>query len=107
MKFIDGNMDQNVYLNIAKENLDCGGKKLNLEGSFIFQQGTGPKHTAKRVKDDIYRTSVELCGKSIEKITIKNKEDLKSKITFEWNHVQRIIAKKCNQYTRKEDVRDN
>ena len=36
LKFIHGIMDENVYLNILKENLDRSTKNLNLEGSFIF-----------------------------------------------------------------------
>ena len=49
--FIDGNMDQNVYLNFLKNNLEESAHKLGLTKSFIFQQGNDPKHTVKRFKE--------------------------------------------------------
>ena len=49
--FIDGSMDQHVYLYILKKNQEESAYKLGLTGSFIFQQDIDPKHTAKHVKE--------------------------------------------------------
>ena len=48
---IDGNMDQHIYLDILKNNLEESAHKLGLTGSFIFQQDNDPKHTAKCIKE--------------------------------------------------------
>ena len=49
--FIDGNMDQHIYLNILKNNLEERVHKFELTGLFIFQQNNDPNHTAKCVKE--------------------------------------------------------
>lgn len=50
--FIDGIIDQYIYLDILRNNLKSSVSmdKLSLGSSFIFQQDNDPKHTAKRVK---------------------------------------------------------
>lgn len=49
--FIDGKMDQHLYIDILKNNLKTSARNLGFRGSFIFQQDNDPKHTAKRVKE--------------------------------------------------------
>jgi len=49
--FIDGIMDQHIYLNILRNNLHASVEKLNIGNLFIFQQDNDPKHTSKKVKE--------------------------------------------------------
>jgi hypothetical protein len=49
--FIDGIMDQYIYLDILKNNLKSSVDKLSLRSSFIFKQDNVLKHTGKRVKE--------------------------------------------------------
>lgn len=48
--FIDGTMDQYVYLDILKRNLKVSAEKLGLNTDYHFQQDNDPKHTAYNVR---------------------------------------------------------
>ncbi|GFV16642.1 transposable element Tcb1 transposase [Trichonephila clavipes] len=48
--FIDGIMDHKLYIDILNNNLKESGKKLGLDGNFIFQQDNDSKYTARNVK---------------------------------------------------------
>jgi transposase len=48
--FIDGIMDQYVYLNILKKNLHDSAAKLGLLANYRFQQDNDPKHMARTVQ---------------------------------------------------------
>lgn len=45
LAFIDGIMDQYVYINILIENLKTSTDQLAITENFIFQQDNDPKHT--------------------------------------------------------------
>ena len=49
--FIEGIMDQNMYLDILKQNLKQSAEKFRLQRSFKFYQDNDPKHKAKRIKN--------------------------------------------------------
>ena len=46
LKIIDGIMDQYVYIDILKNNLQSSVEKMNLTEDYIFQQDNDPKHAA-------------------------------------------------------------
>lgn len=46
LHFIDGIMDQYVYIDILKQNLRASAEKMGLYNDFIFQQDNDPKHSA-------------------------------------------------------------
>ena len=48
--FIDGTMDQYVYLDILKNNLQRSAQKLGIQSDYYFQQDNYPKHTAHNVR---------------------------------------------------------
>lgn len=48
--FIDGKMDQRLYLNILQHHLQPSVQRLGLPDNWIFQQDNDPKHTALTVK---------------------------------------------------------
>lgn len=111
--FIDGIMDQDVYLNILKDNLDYSARKLGLDRRFIFQQDNDPKHTARRVKEWLlYNTPKQLhtppqspdinpiehlwdeIKRRLQKHNIKNKTELKNAILLEWNSITSDVTEK-------------
>lgn len=49
LHFIDVNMDQNIYLNILKENIPKSVGKLHLSNVWYFYQDNGPKHKAHKL----------------------------------------------------------
>lgn len=50
LHFIDGKMDQFMYLNILKENVLQSAAKLGIETNFSYYQDNDPKHTAASVR---------------------------------------------------------
>lgn len=46
LEFINGIMNQYVYIDIMKRNLKSSAQKLNLPSDFYFQHDNDPKHTA-------------------------------------------------------------
>lgn len=110
--FIDGIMDQHVYLNILKNNLKQSVEKLGLEGRYLFQQDNDPKHTAKLVREWIIHNVRqqlhtppqspdinpiehlwEELKRRVRKHQIKNKEDLKNKIIEEWESISPEVTR--------------
>jgi hypothetical protein len=100
--FIDGIMDQYIYLDILRNNLKCSVDKLSLGSSFIFQQDNDSKHTANHVKEClIYNVPKQLhtppqspdmkpiehlwdeIGRKIRTHNVRNKKQLKNAILTE------------------------
>jgi transposase len=109
--FIDGIMDQHMYLNILRNNLHESAEKLNIGNSFIFQQDNDPKHTAKKVKEWLlYRVPKQLntppqspdmnpiehlwdeIGRRLKKYQTRNKDQLKNAITEVWNSIDSAVT---------------
>jgi transposase len=107
--FIDDTMDQWVYLNILKNNLNESASLMGLE-SFIFQQDNDPKHTSKVITEYLEQEKIpvlawpsqspdlnpiehiwaymkkELCGKNY-----RSKPDLKIKLLDIWNNIPKKL----------------
>ncbi|GBN90053.1 Transposable element Tc1 transposase [Araneus ventricosus] len=48
--FIDGIMNQALYLNILRDNLKLSAQNLGIGNNFVFYQDNDPKHTALNVR---------------------------------------------------------
>lgn len=109
--FIEGTMDQYVYLNILKENLKKSVENLNLGVDFYFQQDNDPKHTAYNVRQwIIFNTPHTLPSppqspdlnpieniwheleERIRKHHISSKADLKRILLQEWNAIEPAVT---------------
>ncbi|VVC39615.1 Ribonuclease H-like domain [Cinara cedri] len=106
LQFIDGIMNQYIYLNILKTNLAASTEKMGIKDDFIFTQDNDPKHTAKKVKawllnnvteylvtppqsPDINPTESlwDCLGRKIQDHNISSKETLKKTLEEEWNKI--------------------
>lgn len=104
--FIDGIMDQNVYLKILKENLKESASKMGLGKRFKFYQDNDPKHKAQNVRlwllyncskvidtppqsPDInpIENLWEYLDKKVRKHQISNQNDLKKCLMDEWEKI--------------------
>lgn len=111
--FIEGTMDQHVYLNILREQFMPSIQKLGLEGRYMFQQDNDPKHTAKLVQEWLIhnvrqqlRTPPqspdinpiehlwEELKRRVRKTEVSTKEELKARVTEEWNNIPREVTRK-------------
>ena len=111
--FIDGTMDQYVYLDILKNNLQRSAQKLGLQSDYYFQQDNDPKHTAHNVRCWIlYKThhflktplqSPDLnpiehlwdeLERRIRKHHISSKNQLKQLLLQEWNNIGEEVTRK-------------
>lgn len=113
LQFIDVNMDRFVYLQILKDNLADSARKLGLSENWYFQQDNDPKHTSEVVKLWLlYNVPKQLHSppqspdlnpiehlwdeleRRIRKRVIRNKNDLKTALTEEWNKILPDVTKK-------------
>lgn len=124
MVFIDGNMDQNMYLNILQDNLQASVDLLGLPPNWIFQQDNDPKHTARLIKEWLlYRVPKQLNSppqspdlNPIEHLweeldrrirlphircKITNKETLKTELLAAWNAIPPTITRNLVQSMQK------
>lgn len=104
--FIDGIMDQNVYLNLLKQNLKKSAEKLGIGSSFKFYQDNDPKHTAFKVREWLLYNCPKVLKTppqspdinpienlwhylelQIRKTTISNKNQLKQVLLEEWKKI--------------------
>lgn len=122
--FIDGNMDQNMYLNILQDNLQASVDLLGLPPNWIFQQDNDPKHTARLIKEWLlYRVPKQLNSppqspdlNPIEHLweeldrrirlphircKITNKETLKTELLAAWNAIPPTITRNLVQSMQK------
>ena len=79
-------MDQNMYLDILKQNLKQRAEKFGLQRSFKFYQDNDPKHKAQRIKIQL----VYNCTKVLE--TPPQSPDL-NVIENLWSHIKIAIKK--------------
>lgn len=106
LHFIEGIMDQNVYLNILKQNLMPSTEKLGIRESFKFYQDNDPKHKAHKIRNwllyncpKVFETPPQspdlniieniwgTLKKEIRKHKIRNKNDLKQALLQEWDKI--------------------
>lgn len=111
--FIDGIMDQNVYLNILKQNLKQSACKMGLDQGYKFYQDNDPKHKALKVRTWLlYNCSKvidtppqspdinpienlwEYLDKKVRNHHISNKNDLKKCLMEEWTNIPPEYTKK-------------
>lgn len=113
LAFIDGIMDQHVYLNILRNNLNPSVQKLELDGRYLFQQDNDPKHTARLVREwMIHNVRQQLhtppqspdinpiehlweeLKRRVRKHQVRNKEELKNRIREEWENIPPEVTRK-------------
>lgn len=111
LRFIDGIMDQNVYLDILNNCLLPSAEKLGLRENFTYYQDNDPKHTAGRVRrwliykcPHVMKTPAQSpdlnviehmwdhLDKAIRKRHITNKNDLKQVLQEEWNKIPNTVC---------------
>jgi transposase len=114
--FIDGIIDQHIYLNILRNNLYASVEKINIGNPLIFQQDNDPKHTAKKVKEWLlYRGPKQIntppqlpdmnpiehlwdeIGRRLKNYQTRNKNQLKNAKLEVWNSVDSAITTKLNE----------
>ena len=107
LHFIDGIMDQNVYINILKENLKESAEKLGIGNTFNFYQDNDPKHKAHKVRNWLLYNCPKVIEtpppspdlNAIENLWsqlevgirnhhISNKNDLKKALLEEWERIR-------------------
>lgn len=113
LQIINGIMNQYVYIDILKNNLQQSANKLGLGRSFIFQQDNDPKHTAMKTKEWLlYNAPRQLktppqspdlnpiehlwdeIGRRVRKRGVKNKEELKQALLDEWDKIPAEVTHK-------------
>lgn len=113
LHFINGIMDQHVYLNILRDNLRESAQKLGLEARYIFQQDNDPKHTANLVREwMIHNVRQQLhtppqspdinpiehlweeLKRRVRKHNASSKEELKNRILHEWENIPAEVTRK-------------
>lgn len=128
LHFIDGIMDQNMYIDILKKNLKDSATKLGIERSFHFYQDNDPKHKAHKVRNwllyncphvmetppqspdlNVIENLWSQLEIGIRKHSISNKTELKTALLEEWN---KINAEDCEKLVRSipnrlQDVKNN
>lgn len=111
--FVERIMDQYVYIDILKKNLQASADKMGMFNNFYFQQDNDPKHTARTVKTwlssnvpDQLKTPPQSpdmnpienlwseLERKIRKHTISNKDGLKTALQTEWNKISIETTKK-------------
>lgn len=113
MHFIDGIMDQYLYIDILKENLRNSVEKLQLPDRYVFQQDNDPKHTAlntrlwllyivpNQLKTPPQSTDLNPIEhlwadleRQIKKRELRTKNDLKNALKEEWDRISPDRTKK-------------
>ncbi|VVC42120.1 Ribonuclease H-like domain [Cinara cedri] len=106
LHFIDGIMNQYIYLNILKTNLAASAEKMGIKDDFIFTQDNDPKHTVKKVEAWLSNNITEYLvtppqspdinpienlwdylDRQIRDHNILSKETLKKALEKEWNKI--------------------
>lgn len=114
LKFIDGIMNKEVYLNVLKENVIDSAEKLNVKENFHFYQDNDPKHKAYVVRlwllyncpkvletppqspdlNPIEHLWEHIDRKVRQEHKVRTKADLKKAIAQEWATISPEITKK-------------
>ncbi|KAL1497932.1 hypothetical protein ABEB36_008812 [Hypothenemus hampei] len=116
LHFIDGIMDQNMYLEILKGNVKQSAQKLEIEETFYFYQDNDPKHKAQKVRSwllyncpkvietppqspdlNVIENLWSQLKVAIRNHTISNKEQLKTVLMEEWAKITPEYCEKLVQ----------
>ncbi|GBM91035.1 Transposable element Tc1 transposase [Araneus ventricosus] len=114
--FIDGLMNQALYLNILRDNLKLSAQNLGIGNNFVFYQDNDPKHTALNVRlwclyncpqnlktppQSPNLNTIEHIWRELEvrvrKRDIETKSKLKTVMLEEWMNVDAEITKKNSE----------
>lgn len=106
LEFIENIMDQTVYLNILKKNVQPSVQKLGIGSTFKFYQDNDLKHKALKVRNWLLYNCPKVLETppqspdinviehlwselkvKVQQHSIKNKNDLKKAISEEWNKI--------------------
>ncbi|GFW00379.1 transposable element Tcb1 transposase [Trichonephila clavipes] len=117
LHFIEGRMDQNVYLDILKTNLPRCVQKLSLGNNWRFYQDNDPKHKAYKVRSwllyncphDMETPTQSLdinpienlwdhLNKNVREHAVSSKTELKRLLLQEWDSIQPNFCEKLVQY---------
>lgn len=107
LAFIEGNMDQNMYLDILKNNLKKSAEKLGIIENFSFYQDNDPKHKALKVRNwllyncphvietpaqspdlNVIENLWSYLESKLRNHKISNKNDLKEALLLEWERIE-------------------
>lgn len=113
MHFIEGNMNQYMYLDILRQHLAASAQKLGINNNYRFYQDNDPKHTSYRVRTwllyncrNVIKTPAQspdlnvienlwlTLKNKVNSAPISNRNELKVKITEAWDTIS-------PEYTRK------
>lgn len=113
LTFIDGIMDQHVYLNLLKECLPASAEKLGVVDQFKYYQDNDPKHKAHKVRMWLLYNCPKVLETppqspdlnvienlwhhlevAIRKHNISNKSDLKTALREEWENISPSYCEK-------------
>ena len=113
LHFIDGVMDQNVYLDLLKINVPKSVEKLSLSDGWYFYQDNDPKHKAYKVRSWLLFNTPHVMEtppqspdinpienlwdylkKKVQERSISSKNDLKSVLIEEWEKIPPDYCKK-------------
>lgn len=111
LHFIDGIMDQYVYLDLLKKNVKASAQKLGISKTFKFYQDNDPKHTAAKPKAWLKKNCPTLLNPpaqspdlnvienlwhqldvNIRKHQITSKDTLKTALMTEWNKITLVYT---------------
>lgn len=111
--FIEDILDKNKYLDLLKQNLIKSATKMNIANHFKFYQDNDPKHKARIVQEWLLYNCPKVLhpppqspdlnpienlwdelDRNIRKTPIRSKEELKIRLTEEWERISVDYLKK-------------